>query len=467
MGTALVIALGNPDPTAPPSFSFEYGFPRTAALVASCVQEWGQGADLQPRLLNIDAAAREGLARSGEPDPATLHEHLIVQELERSNPELVCVVAPYTYLANWALATAKLCRRHDKGICVVTGGPHATFLAPELARLADRPFDAVILGPGEAKLKHLLEHFRKPSERFRCPGITTPEQPARFGEDAQRNDVQLPPVDFGLIAREDVGSGGAVVLTGRGCPCDCRFCVEARYWRKAAVEFAPERVRNELLGLLALGVPVLGCGDSLVDLRSRRSARLCQEAFGGLGLTEHFFVLTRLHMLDDRGCRAFREGGGRAVWVGLETASVGILKAMGKTAADDHAIKDLLGIPKQNGLKVGAFFMFGLPGETEATAEATLSLLNELFSDGLLDYADPSIFVPYPGLPMYENPQAYGLIPHEPAWKDWDAWGRYHRPPVFDLPTLSRMQIFSYWERAFALKQAMDIRDAGCNGGTL
>ena len=225
--------------------------------------------------------------------------------------------------------------------------------------------------------------------------------------------------------------------------------------------FHASRVRKELIELSQLGVPVFGCGDSLIDMRLKYSLRFesfCQEAFSGLDLHEHFFILTRLHMLDRAGCHAFRQAGGRAVWVGLETASTELLASMGKGEMS-YIVKERLATAKIQGLRIGAFFMFGYPGETKETAEMTLRLMEDLFTEELLDYVDPSIFVPYPGLPMYDSPQDYRIEPHEPEWSDWDHWGRYNDLPVYDLVSLTRNEIFKYWKEAMDIKRRYDIRE--------
>lgn len=462
MRTALVIALESPNPLLPRSFSFDYGFPRTALLIASCIQEWGAKVRLSPRVLNADAAIRKRCeACNTNKDVNTIYENILVEAIHKHDPELICVVAPYTNVANWAIRAATICRKTKPEALIITGGPHASFVARSLVEGSGKIFDAVLLGPGESKIKHLLENFDKPTQRFIHPGISTPNNSIEFSVLAQRNNVPIPPIDYSLINPEDVGHGGAVIMASRGCPNACQFCLESFYWRQAKVTFHASRVRKELIELSQLGVPVFGCGDSLIDMRLKYSLRFesfCQEAFSGLDLHEHFFILTRLHMLDRAGCHAFRQAGGRAVWVGLETASTELLASMGKGEMS-YIVKERLATAKIQGLRIGAFFMFGYPGETKETAEMTLRLMEDLFTEELLDYVDPSIFVPYPGLPMYDSPQDYRIEPHEPEWSDWDHWGRYNDLPVYDLVSLTRNEIFKYWKEAMDIKRRYDIRE--------
>ncbi len=139
-----------------------------------------------------------------------------------------------------------------------------------------------------------------------------------------------------------------------------------------------------------------------------------------------------------------------------------MLSSMGK-GETTFVVREKLATAKSAGLKTGAFFMFGYPGETAASAQKTLELMESLFDNHLLDYVDCSVFVPYPGLPMFSSPQNYGLIPHAPFWSDtpqWEFWGRYNEPPVFDLEEMPREEVFRVWQEAIAMKRHFDIRDA-------
>lgn len=468
MPTALVIALESPDPSLPRSFSFDYGFPRTALLIATCIQEWGSKSELSPRILNVDVKIREEWEKSGRlKDTKIILEDVVVEAINNLDPNLICIVAPYTNIAKWANNVARICKSTKPEALIITGGPHASFFAKEFVTGVDPVFDAVILGPGEAKLKHLLQNFDIPSRRFQSSGISTLQKPTEFSITSQRNDVPIPAIDFSLARKDEIGNGGTVVMAGRGCPNACQFCLESLYWRRATLPFYANssRVRNELIALSQLGVQVYGCGDSLIDMRHQTCPRFqsfCEEAFDGLTLHEHFFIMTRLHMIDRMGCKAFQDAGGKAIWVGIETASEDLLTAMGKGEIP-YIVELQLSKAKQYGLRVGAFFMFGYPGETPDSAQKTLNLMEKLFKEKLLDYVDPSIFVPYPGLPFYEDNES--IIRHEPEWSDWEFWGRYNELPVYDLISLSRSEIFQYWKESMEIKRKYDLRDIEVVGG--
>jgi len=465
MRNVLVIAMEAFGSHEELAFSFTYGFPRSAVLIATCVRQWGDSAGLKPHILNLDAIVHRLPAEDRDDQAVTKAVDAAVSGAIRSyDPALICIVSPYTNMADWATRVAVTCRTAKPDAVIITGGPHASFLAPTLLCRTDKPFDAVLLGPAESKLKHLLQNFDRPRWRFQYPGIATRPQLHGFDDDARTNPVSPPSIDYSILDASEVEPDhGAVIMAGRGCPHACPFCLESLYWRQDRITFdtVAGRVREELLGLHRLGVRVYECGDSLLDMRHSKFTAFCDQAFRGLPLDDHFYVLTRLHMLCSRGAQGFRAAGGKAIWVGLETANQNLLTSMGKGEVSFMA-RDKLAIAKNAGLRVGAFFMFGYPGETHASARETLAFMSDLFEDGFLDYADCSIFVPYPGLPMFSNPEDYGLLPRDPYWSEaprWSHWGRYNEPPVFDLVDLSREDVFGYWKKAIAIKHAHDIRE--------
>lgn len=417
-----------------------------------------------PVIVNLDEAVRKELPTSGNISKNQWRDKLdavVVRVVQDEQPELICIIAPYSNIANWASRVATVARNTKPDSTIITGGPHATFQIDELLG-GDRPlFDAVIAGSGEEKLKHILENFDDISCRYNHQGIATPTNKEGFSSMTKRETVAPLSPDYSLISNEQIGAGGTVVVAGRGCPGQCDFCLEGFYWNKATKPYfaGAEIVRNEIQALAALEVPVFGIGDSLIDLRPNRTGRFetfCETALSGLSLHEDFFMLTRPYMIDKTGCETFKRNGGNAIWVGVETASDTLRHSMGK----EEPILSLfnqLSIAKECGLRTGAFFMFGHPGETKQSAQKSLDLMIGLFAKGLLDYVDPSIFVPYPGLTFYSDRET--IIPDPDSWSDWDNWGRYGVPPVFSLDTMKQEEIYAFWKEAMRIKLEQDIRE--------
>lgn len=460
MKNILVIAIEDPWPDKPQEFSFRYGFPRTGLHIASCVREFSKGRNLQPQLLFLDHELEQMKAATGEFDEACYQ--IVKRALSEWHPILICIAAPYTRLATLATQVATHCKKLSHA-AVITGGPHFSYMSGRIFKSENpNPFDAIVQGEGESKLRHILHHLSDLDVAFKYPGIISrlTVERSEVGNEIELHDP--PPLRFEMLPHEVVSKKGVVVMGGRGCIYRCSFCIEGTYWGKSQSLFSPSHVRQELKTLSSeYRNPAVGLGDSLINLRSRRIPEFFAKAFGdGTNLSEHFYILSRVDLLDRGGCAAFKKHGGKAIWVGIESGNQDTLNRMGKRL-DLQDLSHQLNIAKECGLNVGAFFIFGYPGETSQTATDSLNLIETLHRDGFLDYLDPSIFVPYPGLPMFSAPEKFKMRPAPGLWneQDWSGWGRYNAPPVFDLDTLSRQEIYAFWRRAYELKLQIDIRD--------
>lgn len=87
--------------------------------------------------------------------------------------------------------------------------------------------------------------------------------------------------------------------------------------------------------------------------------------------------------------RTLAEHGCRYVYTGIESASVGLLEALGKVPVGEEEVRRRLGWTKEFGLKVGVSLLFGVvaPGgdvlETPSTVEGTVRLADQLVGDGI------------------------------------------------------------------------------------
>jgi radical SAM superfamily enzyme YgiQ (UPF0313 family) len=118
-----------------------------------------------------------------------------------------------------------------RGIPVVMGGPHVSFLPEEALRHADY----CIMGEGETSFPLLVEALNRQEELAAVPGLAWME-----GGTLRRNPVaapiedldSLPFPDFSLVhltGKARLGSNGfgkptIPIQTSRGCPYDCTFC---------------------------------------------------------------------------------------------------------------------------------------------------------------------------------------------------------------------------------------------------
>jgi radical SAM superfamily enzyme YgiQ (UPF0313 family) len=130
---------------------------------------------------------------------------------------------------------------------------------------------------------------------------------------------------------------------------------------------------------------------------------------GQLGFTYRAFV--RLNQCASNHIRAMGftdmlvESGCKHIAVGMESGSDMILSAMQKDITAEIIRKGITNA-KASGLIVRVYLIVGFPGETWETINETISLIDETRPDEFVVYP----LIPYPGTPLYQSPEKYGLL---------------------------------------------------------
>jgi len=90
-------------------------------------------------------------------------------------------------------------------------------------------------------------------------------------------------------------------------------------------------------------------------------------------------------------------------------------------------------------------FIFGHPGESFFTANQTIKRIHWIFKNFNVYDINSRILVPYPGTPLFNYPEKYGM---KILTKDWDMYYRFSYP-VYRLEVLTRQQIWSLFLHSF------------------
>jgi anaerobic magnesium-protoporphyrin IX monomethyl ester cyclase len=86
---------------------------------------------------------------------------------------------------------------------------------------------------------------------------------------------------------------------------------------------------------------------------------------------------------------------------------------------------------KSVGLSVQAYFIIGLPGETEESFNLTRNYINDLPLESGNDRVNFFAATPYPGTALYSNPEQFGArILHE----NWELYDNAHL--ILDLNSI-------------------------------
>lgn len=186
------------------------------------------------------------------------------------------------------------------------------------------------------------------------------------------------------------------MITSRGCPHTCGFCSKPVFGGVVKVRSAGNVV-DELSEIADRGYDRVWMGDDCFTYDTQRTIDICQGIINR-GLDLRWECLSRVDGVTPDVLDAMRDAGCARLFFGLESGDDRILKAMRKQAtfAEGRAAIELAG---NHGLKTGAFFILGYPGETNESLARTVNASSAL----PLDYLSYTVPYPLPGTDLYEK----------------------------------------------------------------
>jgi len=317
-----------------------------------------------------------------------------------------------------ALRVLKELRKYSKAHFVI-GGPHATVSPMECL---NEGFNQVVIGEGERAIlkivKGTMGSFLKEPLIRNLDSIPFPDR-ASFPLDRYSTSLE--------------GRKATTMITSRGCPFSCSFC--CKVWGKRIRFRSYRNVLKEAALLREMGYEGIAFYDDEFFLNAKRDIKI---AYGLKKLGFIWKCITRADFLTRSSLKIMKECGCVGVSLGVESGSNLILKNIrkGLTVEDNRrAIK----LCKEANIKVKGFFIIGLPGESIGTLEATRNFVREV----KLDEAQFSIYAPYPGSDIYNNPNGYD-ISFKRELKTWFVGRKGEYGTSIRTSSLTSKQILSF-----------------------
>ena len=374
--------------------------PYSLLVIAALLRE--QGASL--RLVDLTAEGRTTAS--------------LVEELKRDGftPELV--VFPSTTPTLHADAAEMIAFKRAFGATLVCFGPHASTVPVEAMRqvpdvdvmVVGEPEDPVMALASGASLTDLEGivgvTWRRPDGTIVAP----------TGQGAFEGFKSMPFPAWDLLPLGNyrlpmVSESYVIVETSRGCPYACDFCVAPIHQGHKFRERDPKALVDEIeRAKRELGVRYFYLWGDTVTLNQKTFSAFCEELIArDLGI--QWFGNARADNLTDPAfVHRLRRSGCWMLAMGIESSSPEIRKDMVKRLEEEKIRKAFANL-RDAGIKSFAFFIFGYPGDTPDSMEATIEYAIDLSPD----FANFYPAVPYPGTALYEKVRKDGLL----ASEDW------------------------------------------------
>lgn len=345
-----------------------------------------------------------------------------------------------------ALKMAALAKAVLPDSVIVFGGPHPTIMPEQV--LEHDEVDYVIRGEGESSIVdfcHELQDRRDPVDikglSWRRGGKTINNPDCELIEDISSIAHPARHLLSGIETYNPSDLG--LMMTSRGCPFQCTYCSSQCMWHRKVRYRSNKDVVDEIEAIIGrFGVSYLTLEDDSFTVNKKRVLEFCEE-LERRRIKIGWSVITRIDLLDDQMLKVMKKAGCDHVRVGVESGSDRVLTAIKKgiTTDDVRAGARLL---KRHGLYWSAYFMIGLPYETEEDINSTIALMKEIAPS----YSTLSVFTPYPGTELFDYAVEAGLADHDMDWSK----SSHHSPYNYYTPNIDRArfeQLLTAAEEAF------------------
>ncbi len=220
------------------------------------------------------------------------------------------------------------------------------------------------------------------------------------------------------------------LLTSRGCPYPCGFCVvpatNSQKWRARSAKSVVDEIEFLVKNFHVYEFHVEDLDPTILDGRVRE---ICQEILSrNLKITWKLVAGTKVETLrDEETIELMAEAGCRYISISPETGSPRVLKLMRKPFNLEHAVRIVKQMNK-SGIRSQACFVLGYPGENDEDRVMTRALVHDLTRVGVDEIA-LFIVTPVPGSAIHKEFSGYNSLSElnfSPTWrKDYQLLSRF------------------------------------------
>jgi len=348
----------------------------------------------------------------------------IKEEIQRRKPDIVGIANPFTCQVEHTVRVADIVKEIDPSILTVVGGPHGTVVPLEFLEEA-RNVDIVVIGEGEYTMLDIVRFFEGKKKIDDVQGIANRRDervvlnsPRPFN----KNLDELPYPAYHLVDMEQYLNPKTIeyrsfqnralsMITSRGCPFNCSFCSVHLHMGKTFRAHSADYVIDHIEYVVnKYRVKTIYFEDDNLTFDLKRFEEICDKIIEKdikfqwetpNGVRADYLTLDLLKKMKKSGCQS--------VFVGIESGDQYVLdNIIGKRLKLKNVIK-FAEMCKKIGLKTGAFYVIGFPGETKENMRNTINfalMLKRKYDVGMhLLFATPSY-----GTRLYEECKKNGYI---------------------------------------------------------
>ncbi|MFX1323066.1 MAG: B12-binding domain-containing radical SAM protein [Promethearchaeota archaeon] len=316
-----------------------------------------------------------------------------------------------------ALDIARIIKEQDKSSYVILGGPHVSFLYKEILEKDyknEKLIDFICVGESETSFLELINHLRIKLEKNikiedfeedlnsikRISYINSKGKFIFTGTLDKLIDVESLP----LPARYKLNQHNyyytvANVIINRGCPNQCSFCSRTKLFKNVRIR-SINSILSEIRDIISMQTyNYINFYDN-INIDKVFFKDFCK-MFMDNKINIPWGCELRVDNISKTDAKLLKKAGCQLVATGIESASKTVLRKNFKFQDPVEVYQGVSNL-KEVGIPIQAYFVLGLPGETEKSFYKTIKFIKTLPLDKN-DTINYFVATPYPGSRLWED----------------------------------------------------------------
>lgn len=313
---------------------------------------------------------------------------------------------------------AELIKQSNREKIVVLGGPHVSFQYEEILN-SEPSIDFICIGESETSFLELMnliireknnliasQAFGRELEKLKGLAYRNFDGSIVFTGFPKPIDIETIPIPSRyLLTQENFYYRVASVIVNRGCPNACSFCSRQKLFPKTRIR-SLDSILSEIRDIISYQTyNYINFYDN-INIDNKFFQGFCR-LFIDNEIKIPWGCELRVDSISGKDARLLKEAGCKLIATGIESASLKVLKTNLKYQDPKRVLSGIKHLKAVN-IPVQAYFVLGLPGETELTFQETLDFIKELPLD-TNDKINYFIATPYPGSRLWDERERFNI----------------------------------------------------------
>jgi radical SAM superfamily enzyme YgiQ (UPF0313 family) len=317
---------------------------------------------------------------------------------------------------------ARIIKKKNRNSYIILGGPHVTFMYESILKndkKTENLIDFICIGEAEKSFLTLVKilisqiQTNKPLENYEnklqsIKGLAFIDSSGHLNMNSDLYELDLE--NLPLPARYKLSQDYyyytvANVIVNRGCPNQCSFCSRQKLFKKTKIR-SISSILTEIRDILSMQTySHINFYDN-INIGNVFFKNFCN-MFIKHELKIPWGCEIRVDTIEDEDAYLLREAGCQLIATGIESASIDVLRKNFKYQEPKRVMEGILNLKKYK-IPIQAYFVLGLPGETEETFQETIDYINTLPLDEN-DKINYFVATPYPGSRLWDEKEHFKI----------------------------------------------------------